>query len=384
MASPELATASAIAAMVAAAEEAETTETHTDELTVLMSHIGLETFPDDCAAIAHYASLSDVVIFVEEVCRLQVDHNAIMSLGRNVSFFTNLTFLDISNNRLTHISSTVLQLRRLKTLVAKNNLLEVYSLPKEFGSLTSLETLHFGGNSFDEFPMQLIEMEGLKKLFLGANQITHVPVQIGQMTSLEVLYLGGNRLKEVPATVGYLQKLTALILCNNQLRSLPSTVCQLKCLQTLSLHENRLTTLPPELTKLNLLDLSLRGNPLVVRFVQELAFHPPTLLELAARRIKIKNIPYSEVDLPRSLVSYLSTGKQCVNPNCKGVYFDSHVEKVNFVDFCGKYRLPLMQYLCLPNCTAHPVQNSDDDSDCDGDESAVASAERIKKVLLTQ
>ena len=29
-----------------------------------------------------------------------------------------------------------------------------------------------------------------------------------------------------------------------------------------------------------------------------------------------------------------------------GVYFDNRVENVKFIDFCGKYRVPFMQYLC--------------------------------------
>ena len=33
------------------------------------------------------------------------------------------------------------------------------------------------------------------------------------------------------------------------------------------------------------------------------------------------------------------------------MYFSSRVEQVKFVDFCGKYRLPLLQYLCSPHCS---------------------------------
>lgn len=53
-----------------------------------------------------------------------------------------------------------------------------------------------------------------------------------------------------------------------------------------------------------------------------------------------------------------------------GVFFNNHVEHVKFVDFCGKYRLPLLQYLCSTKCIASR----------DGDE--VVSGAMIKKVLL--
>lgn len=29
-----------------------------------------------------------------------------------------------------------------------------------------------------------------------------------------------------------------------------------------------------------------------------------------------------------------------------GVFFDNRIEHIKFVDFCGKYRVPLLQYLC--------------------------------------
>jgi len=33
-----------------------------------------------------------------------------------------------------------------------------------------------------------------------------------------------------------------------------------------------------------------------------------------------------------------------------GVFFDDRVEHIKFVDFCGKYRIPLLQYLCSSKC----------------------------------
>ena len=41
-----------------------------------------------------------------------------------------------------------------------------------------------------------------------------------------------------------------------------------------------------------------------------------------------------------------------------GVYFTSCVETVKFVDFCGKYRVPLLQYLCSPRCRPQPQPRS--------------------------
>lgn len=97
---------------------------------------------------------------------------------------------------------------------------------------------------------------------------------------------------------------------------------RLHSLRSLSLHNNLLTYLPREILNLiHLEELSLRGNPLVVRFVRDLIYDPPTLLELAARTIKIRNISYTPCDLPENLLRYLSLASNCPNPKCGGKLF---------------------------------------------------------------
>ena len=130
--------------------------------------------------------------------------------------------------------------------------------------------------------------------------------------------MGGNKLEEIPYEVGLLSNLLSLVLCDNKLESLPSSMTYLQKLESLSLHNNRLSTLPPDIIKLNLVELSLRNNPLVVRFVQDMTYEPPSLLELAGRVVKVKRLKYSPRDLPRNLVEYLNMAQQCVNPKCKG------------------------------------------------------------------
>ena len=162
-----------------------------------------------------------------------------------------------------------------------------------------------------------------------------------------------------------------VVLCDNMLESLPSSIAKLTNLKSLLLHKNRLRTLPTEIITLNCLtELSLRDNPLVVRFVSDMTHNPPSLLELAARVIMTNNIQYDGESIPRNLVEYLNSGHRCVNSKCKGVFFNNRVEHVKFVDFCGKYRLPLLQYLCSRKC----IESRD------GDE--VVSGAMIRKVLL--
>lgn len=69
-----------------------------------------------------------------------------------------------------------------------------------------------------------------------------------------------------------------------------------------------------------LLQLSLRDNPLVVRFVRDMTLEPPSLLELAGRTVKLHQIPITFGDIPTTLINYLNAAQCCVNPKCRGWY----------------------------------------------------------------
>lgn len=109
------------------------------------------------------------------------------------------------------------------------------------------------------------------------------------------------------------------VLWVNTFKSASLSHARLHSLRSLSLHNNLLTYLPREILCLvHLQELSLRGNPLVVRFVKEMTYDPPSLLELAGRTVKSRNIPYLPCDLPSNLVRYLDLASKCPNPKCAG------------------------------------------------------------------
>lgn len=165
------------------------------------------------------------------------------------------------------------------------------------------------------------------------------------------------------------------------MQSLPNSLTHLFNLHSLHLHDNQLQTLPKGLLKLTTLrELSLRNNPLVLRFVREWPSAVPTLLELSGRCIKKNSIPYSSVTIPCVLVDYLDSAQHCDNPKCNGVYFATKVQEVKFVDFCGKYRIPFKQYLCSAMCASEEVASCSSSSD--SEETDEIAQSKIRKVLL--
>ena len=293
-----------------------------------------------------------------------------------------LTYLDLSNNLIRSLPQEITSLTSLTHIYLRNNLLGDDDLPKDMGTLKlTLRDLNISGNRFTTIPSTILSLRGLRNLFMGGNRITSIPPAVQELRRLRVLYAGGNFLKTLPEEICHLIHLSALIIADNQLESLPDSICELKRLQCLQLHQNRLTTLPHGLIHLKCLrELSLRDNPLVVRFVRDMNFQPSTLMELASIKVKVEKIPYDDEDLPRVLNDYMMNSHSCVNPNCKGVYFDSKVEHVKFVDFCGKYRVPLMQYLCSSRCHVDKPAYSDGSRRNSTVDDAVKMEEESKKM----
>lgn len=309
----------------------------------------------------------------ETIRKLSLSRNAITLVPATIALFVELKELDVSTNQITWVSEEIGRLTKLKTFVARNNRLR--NLPKAFSRCGSLEVVNLSGNMFEELPTELTSLTRLTDLHLGGNKIVSISPDISSLKRLELLYLGGNQLTDLPPNFKKLKHLRHLYLCDNKLQSIPTELGRLKKLESLSLHKNLIRTLPVEILMLvNLQELTLRDNPLVSTFIKKMEFTPPTLLEMCARTIKTKSVAYNDNMLPRQLINYLATAKKCVNPNCDGVYFDSRVRRIQFMDFCGRFRLPLEQYLCSPN---------ESETDLCIDPSGVDS-ERLRRVLLPE
>lgn len=308
-----------------------------------------------------------------DVDTLILTHNHLDTVPGSICHFSHLQVLDVSSTGLRTLTDVLMYCPHLTTLLAKNNQLTNESLPKSFTVSSTLRELNLSGNRLlTAFPDQIFNFPNLKYLYLSGNNMTSISKDIWKLKSLQILSLGGNKLTEVPTGVGDLHMLQALVLCDNHLESLPASIANLHQLKSLLLHKNHLRTLPPEIVALkNLTELSLRDNPLVVRFVSDMTHTPGTLLELAARAVKVHDLPVRPGDIPHHLICYLQSGHRCVNPRCKGVYFDNRVEHIKFVDFCGKYRIPLLQYLCSAKCKTDGAVTEPD-----------ASRYMMRKVLL--
>ena len=153
---------------------------HSDDQSA--SDVVPEYFDDLNSEDLSYSDLDEFPIFLieraKELRSLHLDHNQLVVLPPELGAFNGLVSLDLSNNRLKVISDEICCLIHLRTFVARNNHLTVESVPKDFGSLPSLQLLNLSGNRLTDVPMQITELRELKCLYLGANQINAVPREI--------------------------------------------------------------------------------------------------------------------------------------------------------------------------------------------------------------
>merc|ERR1719220_2981659 len=288
----------------------------------------------------------------------------------------------------------------LKSLnLSRNN---ISSLPDCCSSLNdlfagtfskNLLVLDLSSNGLADFSA-VTKKGSLEKLQLSGNQIEYLPESLSQMRKLKFLYLGFNKINCLIEAIGASQDLKVLALNNNKLSSVkPSTMVNLRNLTTLHLHYNQISALPRVLIDglPGLKELSLRGNPLIDKFVRKRLMEgrkhtAPSLFELACRAIKNHEIAYSSENFSPYIMEYLDMARKCPNPNCCGVYFDKQYSQVKFVDTCGAYRLPLLQYLCSPNCfeASDPVTSSGTESSSNSNDETSESDEVEAPVVASQ
>ena len=151
------------------------------------------------------------------------DANISGSVAEDLSYFTNITFLDMGENSL-----------HLGDLVGLEGLTEVHL------HCCNVDTFKLPEERDDCFP-------NLHTLNVSFNRIRSSDLlQLRQLSALERLDLSSNNLKTLPADMSFLPNVTMLALENNQLSS-EDVILSLSTMPSLvevNLNRNRLSTIP--------------------------------------------------------------------------------------------------------------------------------------------
>jgi len=309
---------------------------------------------------------------------LDLSNKYLTSIPENLSKFKKLEMLDLSKNQIklsiTDITRLLSLPKTLKTLNLNTN--QISNIPKNVflnnclkQSLPNLQKLDISNNQIIDLDSMTM-FDNLEFLQASGNKIRSIPSSIQNLKKLEYLYLGNNKLEVINPALSSLQNLKLLALNNNNILRIPENLTNLVNLRTLHLHYNEIAVIPAGLVKpieanghsgqnspktCHVQEITLRGNPLLDKFVKSrllagIRHKPPSLFELACRSITENQVQYKKEALPPHISDHLENAVKCSNPKCSGVYFDSKYLQVKFVDCCGVYKLPLLQYLCRPGC----------------------------------
>ncbi|KAJ1680428.1 cysteinyl-tRNA synthetase [Spiromyces aspiralis] len=235
---------------------------------------------------------TDFVQLCENLRELRLATCRLMRCPPSLQFLPQLTFLDLSGNRLKHLrQSPFSNMPHLRVLMLRNNRLR--ELPPSTADLTSLEVLNVSNNYFTEFPTIIVKITTLRDIDLSFNMIASIPDSISNLYLLRRLLIMANSLEgDLPNGLTKLKNLTELNVRRNRLQSL-SKVASLPRLARLQSDDNRVTQVSVEIRQAQFVSLS--NNKLI----QFRLFNPSfTLIELDLSKNQL-------TELERDLFEYL-------------------------------------------------------------------------------
>lgn len=152
------------------------------------------------------------------------------------SNLSSLTKLDLNNNQLTSLPSSMQSMPSLEILFLSENKFEV--IPALIGKLKKLRVLSLRGNVITDLSSANLPTATLEWLILTNNRIQTIDTNIKDLTFLKKLMLSHNRLTEIPSELGDCHNLELVRLADNNIHTLPDSVLTLSKLAWISLSGN--------------------------------------------------------------------------------------------------------------------------------------------------
>ncbi|HAS41895.1 MAG TPA: hypothetical protein DCS93_15550 [Microscillaceae bacterium] len=189
-----------------------------------------------------------------------------------VKSLTQITSLDLRNQKLSSVPHALLRLPNLKELKLDNN--NITFLPAEIHQLSKLEVLTLTRNQLTELPAEIGLLPQLKTLKVSHNQLKTFPQDIFWLPQLKTFEARYNHIEAWPLMTGVPvhQNLTKIFLNNNMLTHLPEAWEALPKLQTLDVSHNLLISLPDgleTLSKLKILEINHNHLAVLPAYLQQ-------------------------------------------------------------------------------------------------------------------
>ena len=229
------------------------------------------------------------VFYLQNLIFFDISNNMINQIDENL--FANLSKLiklNLSNNRLKYIPSTIRIMSNLQELFIDKNELE--NIPNEIIYLRYLKKLNIGYNQIQVIPPNLFNnLNSIEELYCNNNLITNVQYSdnyaafdsipnlkildisynhlqnfmfLNPNMNLEMINISNNKLKFISG-MSLCPKLAQIDCSNNNISQFPNDFFKTINLRSLNLKGNLLNNLPGTISLMdNLVELNLEGNPL--------------------------------------------------------------------------------------------------------------------------
>ncbi|XP_044379254.1 receptor-like protein 54 [Triticum aestivum] len=176
--------------------------------------------------------------------------------GSIPSLLTNITRLDISNNKFSGVIPSNFEAPKLEMLLIYSNRIGGY-IPDSICKLQQLSYLDLSNNFFEGEIPQCFDIQQMKYLLLSNNSLSgRFPAFLQNNTYLEFLDLAWNKLSgRLPTWIGDLGKLHFVLLSHNAFSdNIPVDITRLMVLQYLDLSGNNFSgSIPWHLSNLTLM-----------------------------------------------------------------------------------------------------------------------------------
>lgn len=157
-------------------------------------------------------------------------------------------------------------------MIKTNNIIFIDNLPNEIGFMLKLENLNLTENLLATLPSTILKLKNLKKIYLSKNKFISIPNELFQLKLLDHLDLSSNRITAIEDSVITFDCIE-INLNENQIKFISSNISKCQRLKVLRLEQNllELKSIPTcVLLDSNISLLALDGNLFTQKQFQEI------------------------------------------------------------------------------------------------------------------